>query len=84
MTNLNYEDKAGEEMIIGLKGDVSSLKEAKELSMKIAKDLKDKKVMDTLRNMEKDFIFKTKKITATQIRKFEYSWEDVLKASKEE
>lgn len=71
-------------MIIGLKGDVSSLKEAKELSMKIAKDLKDKKVMDTLRNMEKDFIFKTKKITATQIRKFEYSWEDVLKASKEE
>lgn len=84
MTNLNYEDKAGEEMIIGLKGDVSSLKEAKELSMKIAKDLKDKKVLDTLRNMEKDFIFKTKKITATQIRKFEYSWEDVLKASKEE
>ena len=84
MTNLNYKDKAGEEMVIGLEGDVSSLKEAKELSMKIAKDLKDKKVMDTLRNMEKDFISKMKRKTAAEIKKFEFSWEDVLKASKEE
>lgn len=81
---LDYEDKKGNSMIIGLKGNNrGSLKEAKELSMKIAKDLKDKEVLSTLRNMEKDFISKMKGKTATEIKEFEFSWEDVLKASKE-
>lgn len=81
---LDYENKKGNSMVIGLKGNSrGSLKEARELSMKIAEDLKDKKVLDTLRNMEKDFISKMKGKTATEIKKFEFSWEDVLKASRE-
>lgn len=83
MPHLGYEDKAGDSLVVGFKGEVSSLKEAKELSVKIANDLRDKKVLSTLKNMEKDFISKMKGKTATEIKKFEFNWEDVLKASKE-